>query len=328
MFRRIVVPLDGSEFSKAALPYALALASGPETTIELVSAFDSAAILNQAGYPGADFSIAAPGFAGSGGAPGVADEFLSSARSGRERDLSSAAEEVRTESAATIEWRVVDGEPSEAVAAVVESSQADVVVMSTHGRGGMERAWLGSVADRLVRRVDVPLLLVRPGEEEDLAKGAPGPPRIQRVLVPLDGSALSEAALGSATRLARLLGAGVTLLKVTGAGLTVASPYLPHAAEEQEEDVAERRRSAQEYLQSVAERLRADGVDGIDVEVREGNPPATILDVARESADMVAMATHGRSGIRRWFLGSVSDKVLRGTDVPVLLVRPAEKREE
>lgn len=327
MFRRMMVPLDGSEFSKTALPYALALGSGAETTIELVSALDSAAVLNQAGYAGADFSVAAPGFAGSGGAPAAAGDLLESVRSGRERDLRATAEDIRSRSGAVVEWRVVDGEPSEVVAALVEASGADLVVMATHGRGGLERAWLGSVADRLVRRVTVPLLLVRPDEDEDVAGSLQAPPAVGRVLVPLDGSPLAESVLEPATRVARLLGAAIVLARITGEGLSIRSPYLPHAAEEEQEHVSERRRDAQEYLDGVAERLRGDGLE-VAVEVREGNPPATILELARETGGMVAMATHGRSGLRRWMLGSVSDKVLRGSELPVLLVRPADEGED
>ncbi|MFO7893622.1 MAG: universal stress protein [Longimicrobiales bacterium] len=334
MFRHIVIPLDGSAFSRTAIPYAHALASNSDAELELVSAVDTAAALLGAGYPG---DLAAGATTSGAGVPAVAIELVEASREGREEELEATARKVGTATGGTVDWTVIDGEPSETVAARVEESEADLVVMSTHGRGGLDRAWLGSVADRLIRRLTVPLLLVRPEEEEGNGEEADPeshddgpelslePARIQRVLVPLDGSELAEAILDPAARLARQTGASLVLLRVMDPRLPTDAPYLPATVEGTEARFQERRTEARDYLDRVAERLRGEGVEVADVEVREGSAAPTILEQAGEGADIVAMATHGRGGLRRWLLGSVSDKVLRGADRPVLIVRPEDE---
>lgn len=323
MFRHIVVPLDGSEFSRTALPWAIALGSGADTTLDIVSSIDARLLLSGAGYEG-NLAAGAPVMAASAETPLTAPDLLAATRERREQHLRSTVEEVQAKADVTARWTLLEGEPTDAITAHVEESGADLVVMSTHGRGGIERAWLGSVADRVVRHVTRPVLLVRPREE---SRGGPAlgtRPELRRVLVPLDGSGLAEAALGPASRIARGSGAELILARVIGRELTVGSPYLPHAAEDQAEHLEERRERARTYLEEVAERLRADGVPIAGAEVRSGTAAETLLELARERADMIAMATHGRGGLRRWVLGSVSDKVLRGGEQPVLLVRPED----
>lgn len=326
MFRHIIVPLDGSDFSRTALPYAVSLAAAADAEVEVVSSVEPLALFGGAGYA-VDFTAGVGGYGSAMEGPAAA-ELVEATRSGREKDLRSTAEEIRAAGVATVRWSLLDGEPSEMVGAHVEESGADLVVASTHGRGGLERAWLGSVTDRLVRRLTVPVLLVRPDEEgaegdPDLARR----PALQRVLVPLDGSRLAEAALEPARRLARTTGASMILLRITEPAWDVGSPYLPRIQEQQAQHMDEQRREAGRYLEGVADTLRADGIEVFDIETREGPPSSTILSVARERADLVVMATHGRGGLRRWLLGSVSDKVIRGGTLPVLLVRPSEEED-
>lgn len=335
MFRHILVPLDSSGFSRAALPYALSLATGPGTVIELLSAVDVAAALSGAGYAGS-LAAGAPAYGTGSEIPAGATGIIEASRRGREESLRGTAAELQATTPAEVRWAVVDGEPSAAIESQVQEGAADIVVMSTHGRGGLERAWLGSVADRLIRRLGVPLLLVRPTEDEEKgSQSLDSAPPLRRILVPLDGSPLSEAALLPATRMARALDAALVLVRVSGPEVMVGSPYASAAAEDAGESEGDRNggsdaeptRAARAYLSAVAERLRGDGVEVGGMEVREGAPAATILHLAREQADVVAMATHGRGGVRRWLLGSVSDKVVRGADVPVLLVRPDDAGE-
>lgn len=319
MFEHIVVPLDGSEFSRAAIPYALALAQSGDTTVELVSSVELLATLTGPGF-GADLGAGAPGYAAGTQIPASAD-LLESSLEDREAYLRERVAEIEGRTAAEVRWAVLDGDSSEAVAVHVEETGADLVVLSTHGRGGLERAWLGSVADRLVRRLDSPLLLIRPSEEPPGGGAASG---IERVLVSLDGSELAESVLDPALRLGRQLGAGLVLLRVLEPDLRVGSPYLPHEAKDQEEHVRAARQEATDYLERVAERLRSRGGEVGGLEVRSGRPADVIPAVAEEMAQLVAMATHGRGGLRRFVLGSVSDKVLRRSDHPLFLVRPEE----
>jgi nucleotide-binding universal stress UspA family protein len=145
----------------------------------------------------------------------------------------------------------------------------------------------------------------------------------RRILVPLDGSELAERALPYATDLARQLGATLTLLRVVNSlELTAAqsfSSYLP--AEVYDAAFEDARRAAREYLEVVASRLSAEGLQ-VDWVVRTGDPAGEVIEHGREGhADLVVMSTHGRSGLGRWVYGSVADRVLRGGTIPVLLVR-------
>ncbi|MFP4623929.1 MAG: universal stress protein, partial [Gemmatimonadota bacterium] len=175
----------------------------------------------------------------------------------------------------------------------------------------------------LVRRLAVPMLLVRPSEE---APGSRTTPAVARILVPLDGSPLAESILQPAGELALHLGAAVVLLRVLETGAYLGTPYLPEVAEQHEEHIEAVERQSKEYLDDVARRLEARGVDVADTLLRSGAPAAVIEEVARHTAELIAMATHGRGGVQRLLLGSVSDKVLRGGTQPLLLLRPDEER--
>ncbi|MFW5951211.1 MAG: universal stress protein, partial [Gemmatimonadota bacterium] len=251
MLRRIVVPLDGSDFARSALPYAVALASS-DTTLELVSAFDPSAYLTVTGYGGI---TGAPGYDAGTEVPAAAAEYTVELRRRREEELDRVAEEVRSAFDADVRWTMLDGPPAETIAEHA-SGEVDLMVLSTHGRGGLERAWLGSVADRLVQRSPAPLLLVRPREDHAHARALESPPRIRRVLVPLDGSRLAEAVLEPAATLADAAGAAVVLASVIPTDLMVGSPYLPHLAREREGRRGEKTREIGDYLDEVAERLR------------------------------------------------------------------------
>jgi len=185
--------------------------------------------------------------------------------------------------------------------------------MSSHGRSGLERWALGSVTERVLREAPCPVFVARD----------PGP--IRRILVPLDRSDLAEQALAPALEIARLLGASVTLLHVEqlpdSGEITVAQ------LQEQERDPDQSpppgdEEPARNYLQAVLERYGDGGLE-MGIDLLQGRPAAAILDYAKEhDIDLIAMATHGRTGIRRWMFGSVTEKVLRATHSSLLVVRP------
>jgi nucleotide-binding universal stress UspA family protein len=296
MYTSILVPLDGSSFSEHALPLALNVARS------------SGAMLQLAHVHVAD-------------AHRTNDGTFDAQQRERERAyLASVADRLATAWHGPIETRLLDGPVAETIAVYAESHHCDLVVMTTHGRGVLSRAWLGSVADRLVRQLPMPMLLVRPHETDpaDIAN----PPSINHVLIPLDGSELSECIVPHALALGRLTGAKYTLvqtleLPIIGYGL---APYAPAAYE-----IDALMQEAQQYLEHVATGLRAEGLQ-IHTEVFVGPPAMTILDYARAHAvDLIALETHGRTGTARLFLGSVADKIVRGADVPVLLHRPPSK---
>ena len=207
--------------------------------------------------------------------------------------------------------------PSEDVADVldlaVREAGADLVVMSTHGRGGLRRSVFGSVADQLIRRADVPVVLVPPHCEVSWEARRPS-----QILVPLDGSPLAEQALHHASGLARLLDVEILLVRAL-------SPML-HPRYQNDKLVLScadfvEVEDAWRYLANRADGLRSEG-NRVSIRVLVGSPSAAIADAARtEGIDLIVMTTHGRGGLGRVLLGSVADGVLQRTSVPVLLIR-------
>ncbi len=194
----------------------------------------------------------------------------------------------------------------------------DLMVLATHARGGLGRAWLGSVADALIRRVNVPTLLVHPREDAPLPAST-----FKHILIPLDGSKLAEETIPLAARIAALCDSRITLLRVVIPRLVVGRPS--YILDFDVQLLEQYERDAERYLESIAARLRESTPNVDAIVVLADNPPRAILDwAAEQGADLIAMSTHGRSGFRRFMLGSVADKIVRGAHVPVLLTRPGD----
>jgi nucleotide-binding universal stress UspA family protein len=203
---------------------------------------------------------------------------------------------------------------------------ASLTVMCTHGRGAIERAWLGSVADRLVRASDAPVLLVRAASDEGHGSGMDTHVRFDRVLVPLDGSHLSRQALDAATELAGNSDSTVYILaRVIESPHSLGSWWLPAAMDRTPEQIEKARALAEAKLDLEVQSFARDGYK-VEAVAEFAAPVAKgILDLAdSRKADVIVIATHGRSGIGRLMLGSVADKVIRAADRPVLVVRPTE----
>lgn len=301
MFRSILVPLDGSGFSETALPYALAVRRRTGAALHLASVHEPV-----------------PSFA--------YDEWETAAWQWSEDYLATVQERLGADGVGDVDAWVGTGPVVDLLLNRAETVDADLVVMATHGRGALSRAWLGSVADGLVRRARQPVLLVRPTEPAVNGSGEQAPlaePDILRVVVPLDGSDLSEAVLDLAAELAATFGAAVHLLRVVAYPVEIASPYLPHTVQMNQQVVEEARGAASEYLERVAAKLRDRGLDvrtEVVVDTQAGH--AIALYVEKSEADLVVMATHGRGGLQRALLGSTTDKVIRAVHVPVLVRRP------
>lgn len=203
------------------------------------------------------------------------------------------------------------------------AQRADLVVMGTHGRTGIARVMLGSVTEKVVRTVPCPVLTVRhPEVKVELPWGGvltgrrklSETARLQRILIPLDGSPLAESVLPAVRELAQPFGAALTLLQVI-------PPYLGPSARPEEKVSARDRAEVEAYLRTTQQALQEAGI-GVETVVRVGDPAREILGYAEASEiDLIALATHGRSGLNRWLLGSVAEKVLRGSALPVLLYR-------
>jgi nucleotide-binding universal stress UspA family protein len=308
----ILVPLDGSEVAEQALPMATSLARGSGAELHLMHVFVPYAA--RADMPGAVLDNTEM----EKRLEEQSAEYLRrvSERVSKELPGHVHADPVRT--------RPIRSPYSESVAVVDRLRRAaarlhpDLIVLATHARGGLGRAWLGSVADALIRRVNVPTLLVHPREDVPVPADT-----FEHILIPLDGSKLAEETVPLAARLAALSGARITLLRVAIPRLVVGQPS--YVLQFDVQLLEEYQRSAERYLQSVADGLR-ETVPEVDVIVLlADSPPRAILDWAAEhGVDLIAMSTHGGSGFRRFMLGSVADKVVRGAHVPVLLSRPGD----
>ncbi len=295
----ILVPVDGSKFGDAAVPVALSVARALKGRVELISVCESEPVA-------AGWLVTSKGL----------EEWL-------EGYLVTLGDKIREVSSVPVASAVVTGSVAKVIEQHVANARPDLVVMSSHGRGALSRAWLGSVSDHVVRHVSVPVILVRPQDDIDvpLANGI----QLRRILIPLDGSARSEVALGWARRLGTAFGASYTLVRVVPPAMPFASPYLPHAVAETQEVLARGREEAERHLEQVAANLRRDGL-AVTTEVLVGVPPGSGITRYAEGGefDLLAIATHGRGGIPRMVLGSVADKVVRGSHTPVLIVRPPD----
>lgn len=194
---------------------------------------------------------------------------------------------------------------------IAERRGADLLVAGTSGRSGWKRALLGSVAARLVRQASCPVLTVHHGD------GAASRP-VRTVVVPTDFSPDAELALESATSILGDGGADRRLLLVHAFRVPIEAPQLPQSV--LSEAIRECERGARERLAGIAEKLARPGLT-VDLLAHQGHPSEVILDVARSSgADLIAMGTHGHSGLARLLLGSTAERVLPSATCPVLTV--------
>jgi nucleotide-binding universal stress UspA family protein len=293
--RTILVPLDGSTFAEDAIPVAANLARRWGAHVEFVTVEPplSTALMS---YDSSDECAVTP-------------EAL---REQLHRYLSSQADAVRTTHGIRASERVLRGVPAPALARHIEAHKIDLVVMTTHGRGGLSRFWLGSVADGLLRRTKAPVLLLRPGS-------ATAPGQFHRVLVAIDESAQGEALLDPAVTLAGATpGSAVVLVRVIEPPLWVGRPELERPA----------RRAAADQLERLAQRLRLRGTPAT-VRVEAGpTVAARILEAADAvEADLIVVGTHGARGVERLVLGSVADKVVRGAKQAVLVAPCGPERQ-
>ena len=306
LLRTILVPLDGSPLAEEALPLALRIAYKSGSTIRLALVHEPPAIPYDS--PNARLVTGA-------------EQAVEQAERAYLRTVEGRLREGGTQ-ASTV--GPLMGEVGPMLAEQVLELGIDLVVMATHGRGGVQRAWVGSVADYLIRHVDVPVLLVRPGAGSGPASV---PSAATEIMVPVDGSALAEEALEPAAELARVWDLELDLVRVLHPVMMVTEPALPVPSSYDEELTAACRSQAQDYVDDLVDELRADGHRATGEAVIGWNPIATILELARpDRVAAIAIATHGRGGLRRLALGSVADKLVRASAMPVLVYRPSLRR--
>jgi len=293
MYSKIIVPLDGSRFSEGVLPYVRPLARAIKAPVELLYVNDPARL--------APFS---PSMQGGEYLQAVAASFAA---------------------AAEVKCTVELGEPAGTIIDLAAAQAGTLIAMTTHGYSGTRRWLLGSVADKVLHGSTNHLLLVRPADGD-----AGGEASLKTMVVPLDGSLLAEKVLPIATELASRLTLEIVLVRVLtrlyfGPPDTIL-PLFSQNVLNQKELWAQASAEVDEYLASKVEELRAQElpyVSSLLLESSAGGAAAEIIDLARKTpANLVAMSTHGRSGVGRRVLGSVTERVVRYSNDPVLVLRP------
>ncbi len=313
MFQTVVVPLDGSKFGEFALPWAMSIARRSGATLRLV----------RVAPPLGDAYFWAP-------LPGssVEAELKEHLHADAMAYLDGVAVRLRNAGAGRIACAVIDGEVSEAIKKDCANSHTDMLVMTSHGRGQVERIWLGSVADELIRSLTIPVLLVRPDEKQndiDLTE-----PPLRHILLAVDGTPLAERTVSPALAVGKLTNADYTLVRIIAAGWSSNHPHgttehtkLPPTLSAEMGKIKDRVfLEANSYLEHLAEQLRVDGVQVQTQVLSAAQPAAGILqEAAAIGADLIALESHGRHGLSRLLMGSVTDKVVRGSTHPVLVCR-------
>jgi nucleotide-binding universal stress UspA family protein len=309
MWRRIMVPLDGSPLGEQVLPLATSIAQRARAELVLVQVVP---------WEG-DVVLAEPGYL-------TRMQDLVEARHEAQRYLDSVHarllpeyldSEREGESTLMITKKVLSGGVATRIADWALEQRVGLIVMATHGRSGLSLWALGSVADAVRQLSKVPLVLLRP----QLADAFPleATIEIDRILVALDGSTLAERILSPAAQMARLFDAQVILFRA--APVPTAIYHSPGFLKMDLEAGEAMRQEALAYLEQVARRFEQDGLK-VRVVLGALQPADSILDAAaKHDAGMIALTTHGRTGMRRMLYGSVSDRVVRTSHLPILLLR-------
>lgn len=300
MVSPILVPLDGSRLAEQALPCAVMLGKGLSAQLMLLRAVsmetDADEALKQIGLE--------------------IGRLMDQAEAEAEGYLENVAAQIR-ELGLDVSQVVRRGPAAEAIVDCANQTDIQQIVMATHGYSGISRWRYGSVAERVLQSANVPVLLVRAkeGEESDRQETK----RCQRVLVPLDGSEMAEQVLPATADVARAVGAEMVLLRVVTLQVYGSSEAMWYPGPDGWVEAITQ--VAVTYLNQVADSLREQGVS-VTIATETGPVAETIIRFAEANlVDLVAMCTHGRTGLVRWALGSVADRVLRGGSTPVLLVR-------
>jgi nucleotide-binding universal stress UspA family protein len=304
MYRRILVPLDGSLAAEAALGVATGIARRTGATLELALVFTPVAAALAAAPVAVDYA-----------------ELDQIQFDEEEAYLQRVTRRLADEPGLVVNAQHQRGPVVLALAGAVRESRADLVVMTTHGRGAVGRLWLGSVADGLIRVSRAPVLLLRANDRVPAAAG------FRRLLLPLDESAEAEASVKAARDLVAEEGECLLLTVVDPRPLVQVAP-LPFAVIPDLVVRPEVKDGALRYLERQARRLRRMGVRARAAVRVASNAAVEILEEAdREKVDAIVVTTHGVGGIRRLLLGSVVDKLVRSADVPVLVCRPTRARD-
>lgn len=304
MFRSILVPIDGSSFSEHALPYALALGEALDAPVHVAlvhvpDTFNNGSETMLPHSENLDFEL----------------------KDKEQEYLTALQDRLHTASRASVSIRHLEGVVAETLEEEVVEKQIGLVVMSTHGRGYMSRAILGSVTDHLVRHLSVPILLVHPPQSPVDLKTKPA---FRNILVPLNGTDLAEKILPPVATIAACGKGQMQLLRVVCPPQHLVGPFTHKTTNADHEMVEKRKLEAMAYVEKTAQQLRKQALAVQTKVVVNAHPASAILVEAQASAsDLIAVATRGHSGLMRLLVGSVTDKILRTAAQPILVYHPS-----
>ena len=306
MYDRIIVPLDGSGLAEQVLPFATRISLGMGIPIHLIQVVHTV-----------PENMADPvhGLYRSSITAGMHDEAMDYLNSIKRKTPGS-----------EITCEAFEGNVSSIIIEEAAKTPGSLVAMSTHGRSGVVRWLLGSITDNVLRHTNNPILIVRGDSQGEPESDT----NLKTIIVPMDGSPMAEEIIPHVAALANALELKVTLLhasataeefgSITGFGrLDGASGAHFQSFEQMAHDA---KNQALDYLKGMEDKLRNLGVIVIESRIERGSADNVIVDAALETPDnLVAMTTHGRSGPTRWTLGSVTDRVVRHSGDPVLVIR-------
>jgi nucleotide-binding universal stress UspA family protein len=301
MYTKIIVPLDGSTLAEGVLPYARTLARQLKLPVTLLQVIDPEVVSSYTTVrnKGQHDTITAAMKVSS-------DEYL-------RQTASLFAAPLKAEPLIEV------GSPADTIVRVAARDPRTLVAMATHGRSGFQRWTMGSVADKVLHAASNHLLLIRPREETEKTNSDEP---LTKIVVPLDGSELAEKILPDVMELAQKMSAEIILLRAYALPLSIydlgEGTYVPNV----DELTARLRLEAKAYLDGRVKELGAKGFEKVTSVLLEGFGPAEIIDFAKKTpGNMIAMCTHGRSGMKRWVLGSVTERVVHASGDPVLVIR-------
>jgi nucleotide-binding universal stress UspA family protein len=300
MYARILVPVDGSKTAEKVLPFARFLARRLKLPVELLEVIDVAEIGRRI--------------------PPDKAQYVSTALENVARNSAQYLNKIAgTFPEALVSCTVDKGTAAEVIVDKAAAEKNSLINMATHGHSGINRWLLGSVAEKVLRAATNPLLLIRATEEAKTE----GEAILRCAIVPLDGSELAESVLPTVAELAKSLQLDVVLFRAY---------VLPHSAlavdpeglylASDEELIATMRDEVVAYLDKKAQAMKESGIERVSTIAEYGLAADEIISLARKTPDnLIAMCTHGRSGVKRWVLGSVTETVVRHSGDPVLVIR-------
>ena len=299
MFQKILIPLDGSERAQAVLTHLSGFFTARAPEITVLGVVDGP------------------------NAPTIKEQALLESARERAQDYLETVVTRLADLGLSARLAVRIGRPAQTVVSEAETGGFDLIALASHGYAGLDRMFYGSTAEQVARHSLVPVLLVKSYQPEDDPANpyrplAARPLTFDDLLVPLDGSKHAEWALPVATALAQEHSSRIHLVRVVPI-VPRSSFFVPPTASEYDVD------PEKAYLDELATRIRLTGID-VRCTVGQGAPVDFVRSYLRETpVDMVVMSTHGRSGWRRWVLGSVAEGLLRAVHTPILLRRLEEE---